>query len=420
MKLAARMTSPDEQGSETPKQMEKELRVAQQSAAEARDLANALLEAADDATLLVADDGGCVDANFAALQLFGFPRAELLARSIGEIICVVDAAQTSNRWAEFARAGKPWIGEVIAINKSAARLPAEIRASKLIAGTNLCVIREKADHLQREGRMRELVEAARQELHLRERIELELKDLNRELERRIEERTAALQESHSDLESFCYSISHDLRAPLRSMQGFAQALVEDHAENLNDEGRDFARRIVAAAQHMDKLLRDVLAFSRLSRQALPPEPVDLDAVIREVCSHHEADVRGRSGQIHVTPCGFRILANRSVVELMLSNLVDNALKFVEKGRAPEVKLHVSQANSHTRIWVRDNGIGISPEHHQRIFRIFERLHGVESFPGTGIGLALVQKAAERMNGSVGVESTPGQGSAFWVELPTAP
>lgn len=260
----------------------------------------------------------------------------------------------------------------------------------------------------------------RRELELRERIELQLKDLNRELERRCEERTSALQESYSEMEGFCYSISHDLRAPLRSMQGFAQALVEDHSEQLDPEGRDFARRIVAAAEHMDGLLRDVLAYSRLSRQDLSPAAVEVDAVLQDVRSQLEASIRDRKAAVTATPCHCEVLANRSILELMLSNLVENALKFVEKGRAPEVSISAEPRGDRIRIWIRDNGIGIAPEHHQRIFRIFERLHGIETFPGTGIGLALVQKAAARMNGAVGVDSELGKGSSFWLELPAAP
>jgi PAS domain S-box-containing protein len=262
-----------------------------------------------------------------------------------------------------------------------------------------------------------LYEAARQELKLREQVEEELKKLNYELEARIEERTAALQESHSQMEAFCYSVSHDLRAPLRSMQGFSHALVEDHAPNLNEEGRDFARRILVAAEHMDSLLADVLAYSRLSRQELKPEPVELALVLNEVIAQLQSEIRARKAKVNVGACQARVLANASVLELMLVNLLENALKFMPSGRTPSVSIEIEEIGIRCRIYVRDNGIGIAPEHHQRIFRIFERLHGVETYPGTGIGLALVLKAAERMNGSVGLESAVGEGTSFWIELP---
>ena len=256
-------------------------------------------------------------------------------------------------------------------------------------------------------------------MELREKAEGELKKLNAELEKRIEERTAALQESHSQLESFCYSVSHDLRAPLRSMQGFSHALIEDHASKLDAEGQDFAQRILSAAEHMDSLLADVLAYSRLSRQELKLEPVDVDAVVEDARIQLQHQIRKRNAEVQVTACGRTVLVNRSVFELMLVNLLDNALKFVPDERAPKVTVNCERRDNAIRIWVRDNGIGIASEHQQRIFRIFERLHGVEAYPGTGIGLALVQKAAERMNGAVGVESAPGDGSAFWIEFPVA-
>jgi signal transduction histidine kinase len=264
-----------------------------------------------------------------------------------------------------------------------------------------------------------LYEAAQQELQRREKAEADLKQLNAELEKRIAERTAALQESHSQLESFCYSVSHDLRAPLRSMQGFSHALIEDHSEKLDPEGQDFARRILSAAEHMDGLLADVLAYSRLSRQELKPEPVNIDEIVEDARMQLQAEIKNKAADLQTATCGNRVMANRSVLELMIVNLLDNALKFVELERTPKISINCERRGAAVRIWVRDNGIGIAPEHQHKIFRIFERLHGVETYAGTGIGLALVQKAAERMDGAVGVESAPGEGSAFWIELPSA-
>ena len=264
-----------------------------------------------------------------------------------------------------------------------------------------------------------LYEAAQQELQRREKAEADLMQLNAELEKRIAERTAALQESHSQLESFCYSVSHDLRAPLRSMQGFSHALIEDHAEKLDPEGQDFARRILSAAEHMDGLLADVLAYSRLSRQELKPEPVNIEEIVEDARVQLQPEIKKKAADLQTAACGNQVMANRSVLELMIVNLLDNALKFVAPERTPKISVHCERRGQAVRIWVRDNGIGIAPEHQHKIFRIFERLHGVETYPGTGIGLALVQKAAERMNGAVGVESTPGEGSAFWIELPRA-
>jgi signal transduction histidine kinase len=203
------------------------------------------------------------------------------------------------------------------------------------------------------------------------------------------------------------------------MQGFSHALLEDHSAELSAEGQDFARRILSASEHMDGLLVDVLTYSRLSRQELRFEPVDIDSVVEGASAQLLETIRKCAADVQTVTSGCKVVANRSVLELMTVNLLDNALKFVPADRAPKITIDCERRGDAIRIWVRDNGIGIAPEHRVKIFRIFERLHGVEEYPGTGIGLALVQKAAERMNGAVGVDSTPGEGSAFWIELPAA-
>jgi signal transduction histidine kinase len=203
------------------------------------------------------------------------------------------------------------------------------------------------------------------------------------------------------------------------MQGFSHALLEDHSAELGAEGQDFARRILSASEHMDRLLVDVLTYSRLSRQELKFEPVDIDSVVEGACAQLLEAIRKRTARVQTNRYSLKVVANRSVLELMTVNLLDNALKFVPSDRAPKITINCERLGDAIRLWVRDNGIGIASEHQVKIFRIFERLHGVEEYPGTGIGLALVQKAAERMNGAVGVDSKPGEGSSFWIELPAA-
>lgn len=238
------------------------------------------------------------------------------------------------------------------------------------------------------------------------------------LEAQVQDRTAALQESLRELEAFSYTVSHDLRAPLRAMQGFAQALLEDYGATLDDTGRDYANRVVEASRRMDDLIQDLLAYSRLSREQLSLAPVDLDTVVAEVVNGLSDEMGRTGGRVEVaSPLG-RVVGNGRILHQVLANLVGNALKFVPTGTAPGVRISTEQRNGRRRLWVEDNGIGIDPEHRERIFRVFERLHGGETYPGTGIGLAIVRRGAERMRGEVGVESTPGRGSRFWIELPT--
>ena len=238
-----------------------------------------------------------------------------------------------------------------------------------------------------------------------------------QLEAQVAERTAALQDSLQELEAFSYTVSHDLRAPLRAMQGFAQALQEDYDGALDDTGRDYARRVVEASKRMDVLIQDLLGYSRLSREQLSLGSVNVDSVLEEVARIVEGELKTRGGTLEIAAPLGRVHGNARLLHQVLMNLVGNAIKFVPAGRAPVVRVRTEAHDGVRRVWVEDNGIGIEAEHQQRIFRVFERLHGGETYPGTGIGLAIVRRGAERMGGAAGVESTPGQGSRFWVDLP---
>lgn len=236
------------------------------------------------------------------------------------------------------------------------------------------------------------------------------------LEERVHERTARLQEANEELEAFAYSVSHDLRAPLRAMEGFAQALLEDHAEQMEPQAQDYARRIFEAAQRMDSLILDLLAYSRVSRMEMRRGPVKLETALQEALTDLAAEIAQKGAQVTVEEPLPRVLAHRSVLIQVLENLLSNAVKFVASGVQPCVRVWAQPRGDRVRLWVEDNGIGIAPEDQERIFRVFERLHGIEAYPGTGIGLAIVRKGVERMGGQVGVESEVGQGSRFWIEL----
>lgn len=265
--------------------------------------------------------------------------------------------------------------------------------------------------------------AVRSALRARER-QYEVRDLLQErddllasLERRVEERTARLQELNAELEAFSYSVSHDLRAPLRSMEAYARALRDDHSDNLTEEGKHFAERVVKNAEKMDRLMQDVLAFSRLTRAEMRLEPLDLDVVIGDVLDQYP-DLGAAYRQIAVTkPLGVVVGHAPSLIQCF-SNLLQNAVKFVPPGRTPEIRVFSEAADRRLRINVCDNGIGVEPANQTRIFGMFERASPA-NVPGTGIGLAIVKKAVARMDGAVGVSSTPGQGSCFWIELPRA-
>jgi signal transduction histidine kinase len=234
------------------------------------------------------------------------------------------------------------------------------------------------------------------------------------LEQRVVERTRELGEINDELNAFTYTVSHDLRAPLRAMEGFARILLDDYAEGFDDDGKRYALRIVTAAERMEALINDLLTYSRLTRSELIMRPVDLPELTQQCVKEVSTDV---PVEWSIAPSLPPVLAEPAVLRQVLINLVTNAAKFQTQGQAPRISISIQESGKRVRVTVIDNGIGIAPEHHERIFRVFERLHGQESYAGTGVGLAIVRKGIERMGGACGVESEPGKGSHFWIELP---
>jgi signal transduction histidine kinase/DNA-binding response OmpR family regulator len=237
-----------------------------------------------------------------------------------------------------------------------------------------------------------------------------------DLEQRVAKRTAELREINAELESFSSSVSHDLRAPLRTIQGFAHILLEEYGDRLDPAGRDCVQRIMDASRRLDTLTEELLTYSRLSRSAVELRPVSLEEVVDDVLTQLEAEMRGKDAHMTVERPLPQIMGHYATLVQVMTNLLTNGIKFVAPGVQPHLRIWSEERDDWVRLWLRDNGIGIAPEYQERIFRIFERLHGVETYPGTGLGLSIVRKAIERMGGHVGVESALGQGSTFWVEL----
>jgi signal transduction histidine kinase len=268
-----------------------------------------------------------------------------------------------------------------------------------------------------------LVAAANAVLRARRR-QYQVRDLLREreallgsLEQRVQERTAKLQELVAELESFSYSVSHDLRAPLRVMAGYAQVVLEDYQNTLTPEVRDYVERIARSADRMDRLTQDVLAYTRLSRGEIALERIDVECTVRELIEQYPELSLARESIVLRRPLA-PVIGHPPVLAQALANLLGNALKFARPHVPPRIEIFTRVRGDRVRIVVKDNGTGIDPAHHEKIFRIFERAVGRE-VAGTGIGLAIVKKAAERMSGSVGLDSQPGRGSEFWIELPKA-
>jgi signal transduction histidine kinase len=241
----------------------------------------------------------------------------------------------------------------------------------------------------------------------------ELKRHAEELELRVKER----EQSNAELEAFAYSVSHDLRAPLRAIVGFAEALQEDCAKGLDQQGLEYLDEIIKAAGRMNLLVQDLLEYGRVSRINLQLAPVNLseavDNAVRQLGNDHGGTLEVQVGS------DLWVRAHPQALAQVIFNLLSNAVKFHKQGLLPEVNLFAETHNAAVRLSVTDNGIGIAPQHHERIWHVFERLHDRETYAGTGIGLAIVKRAVNRMGGRCGLESEAGKGSTFWIELPLA-
>lgn len=237
------------------------------------------------------------------------------------------------------------------------------------------------------------------------------------LERTVADRTAELRESNEHLEAFVYSIAHDLRGPLRAMQGYSQILL-DTASALSEQDKKFLSKINQSAENMDRLVLDLLAFGRTASTEIQFTTVSLQSAWDAAVFQCTPEIERSRAIVEVATPLLSVRAHEPTLIQVFVNLLTNAIKFVEAGTRPHVRFGCADEGHMVCIWVRDNGVGIDPQYHERIFRVFERLHGGK-FPGTGIGLAIVRKGIERMNGKVGVESEPGKGTRFWIELPKA-
>ncbi len=250
------------------------------------------------------------------------------------------------------------------------------------------------------------------------RTKEELARVNAELETKVSERTAKLVEIVRELESWSYSIAHDLRAPLRSMRSFSSLLLDEYRPHLDSLGQEYLKRIDSAAMRMDAYLRDLLQYGKLGSGDFPLVTVDSGSLLDELVATYP-NLQGPGIVIRVNRPLPRVQANVSALTQVFSNLMDNAVKFVEKGKSAEVVIRGEESDGWVRLWFEDNGIGIAPSARERIFEMFQRLHPVSLYDGTGMGLAIVRRAVQRMGGRVGVESAPGHGSRFWVELKAA-
>lgn len=264
------------------------------------------------------------------------------------------------------------------------------------------------------GQMRNFIEKVQVAEALRESEE-KIRALNVSLQ----DRATQLEASNKELEAFSYSVSHDLRAPLRSIDGFSQVLLEDFAEKLGADGRDHLSRVRAASQRMAELIDDMLTLSRLARQEMAREDVDLSGMARAVLEDLGRNEPGRKVETVVAP-GLATKADRKLLRAVLENLLGNAWKFTSKKDAARIEMGSAPGEGGATVFfIKDNGAGFNMAYAHKLFGVFQRLHAAEDFSGTGVGLATVQRVVQRHGGRVWAESIPGEGATFYFTLPHA-
>ncbi len=356
---------------------------------------------------LMSSDHRFVHVNRRWEELFHLKNEDVRGRLIHELFPreIADAYVANNRRVVTARA--PSMFEEVA------RLPDGVHTYTSI----------KAPLFDAAGKVRGIVgvstditERKAMEVALRETMD-QLGKVNEQLERRVKERTADLEESLKSLQGLLYHVAHDLRSPLRAMHSFTDLLLDEYAHKLDERGEDYAHRIVEASGKMDALIRDLLDYGRLGHQNISMVPVDLTELVARVLDGLELEIQNKRAEIQVDQPLPEVYGDARVLGWVVTNLITNALKFVPPGVIPHIHIWTTVTGETVSFNIQDNGIGIAPEHQERAFKVFERLHdGEDVYPGTGMGLAIVKKSMERLQGKVGVESSPGSGCRFWLEL----
>jgi PAS domain S-box-containing protein len=258
------------------------------------------------------------------------------------------------------------------------------------------------------------------DISVRRRAEQEVRELNTQLEARVARRTAELEAKNRELEAFTYSVSHDLKAPLRGIDGYSRLLLEDYADKLDEEGQRFLRSVRQASVHMGQLIDDLLAYSQLERRKLQPQRIELRSALQALLLPYQSEIEQRKLELRIDVPTIELYVDAAGLGQALRNLIENAFKFTRATEHPQVEIGARARDGRCEIWVRDNGVGFDMKFVERIFDIFQRLHRSEDYPGTGIGLAIVRKAMERLGGRVWAQSSPGSGAVFHLELPLQP
>jgi PAS domain S-box-containing protein len=376
------------------------------SAEEATARLAAIIEGSEDAIISKDLAGVITSWNPGAQLLFGYSAAEAVGRSISILIPaerhneepgILERIRRGERVEHYETVRRRKDGTLIDISLTVS--PVRDAEGRIIGASKIA---------------RNISDRKRAEAELQQ-AKAQLARSNEQLEGRVSERTRRLHETIAQMEEFSYSVSHDLRAPVRAMHGYASATLEDFGQQLPAQAIAFLQKIVGNATRMDRLIQDILTYSRLTRAELSLQPVCLQKLVHDiVCQYPE--MQPPRAEILVKQPLPSVTAHEPSLTQAISNLLSNAVKFVPKGTRPTIEIWAEPLPDRIKLCFKDNGIGIRPEYQKRLFGMFERVHPDKQYEGTGIGLAIVRKAIERMGGRVGVQSNGVDGSQFWIEL----
>jgi PAS domain S-box-containing protein len=374
-----------------------------------------VLEAAPDAMVTVDASGRITLVNSQTERLFGYPREELLGRPIEMLIPErFVAAHPGHREHYFRDPHRRPMGSglrLAARRKDGSEVPVEISLSPVETEDGLLVtaaIRDITERLR--------LDAIRQDMAERRAA---AEALAEHLERRVAERTAQLQRTNEELEAFTYSVSHDLRAPLRQVDGFARLLAEITGDALDPKARHYLRRIQDGAQQMGRLIDDLLRLSRVSRQDVYPRAIDLAAIVSDVAADMQSELAGREIDWRIGPLP-TVECDPGLMKVVFTNLLSNAVKYTRSRHPAVIEVGQTLAGGRHAVYVRDNGVGFDMRFADKLFGVFQRMHRVDEFEGVGVGLATVKRVIAKHGGEIWADAAPDAGATFTFTLGAPP